>query len=253
MTEIEWLASGAPSQMLNHLAPGGSPRKRRLFGCACCRRIWNLLSDERSRGAVRAAELFADGKATPKQLDAAKQKANEAYKQSRRSVRTGDTFQASATVVRPFGRSTPATIYIGYRYKAFGTGACLCAAGTDPYSSLEETDGRPVLDWQDAAETALDAGAKWHGELTAICHLLREIFGNPFCPGSVARVWRTPEVIALARGIYAERAFDRMPILADALQKAGCDRADILDHCRDTGATHIHGCWVVDLLLGKKK
>jgi hypothetical protein len=62
--------------------------------------------------------------------------------------------------------------------------------------------------------------------------------------------WLTSDVIALASGIYTERAFDRLPILADALQDAGCDNADILDHCRGSGP-HVRGCWVVDLLLGK--
>jgi hypothetical protein len=42
-----------------------------------------------------------------------------------------------------------------------------------------------------------------------------------------------------------------MPILADALQDAGCDNDDILDHCRDSNGAHTRGCWVVDILLGK--
>ena len=62
--------------------------------------------------------------------------------------------------------------------------------------------------------------------------------------------WLTSDVVALARGIYDERTFDRMPILADALQDAGCDSADILNHCRGAGP-HVRGCWVVDLVLGK--
>jgi hypothetical protein len=62
--------------------------------------------------------------------------------------------------------------------------------------------------------------------------------------------WLTPTVLALAVGIYAERAFDRLPILADALEEAGCDHADILAHCRGDGP-HARGCWVVDLMLGK--
>ena len=57
--------------------------------------------------------------------------------------------------------------------------------------------------------------------------------------------------VKLAQGIYEERAFDRLPILADALEDAGCDNADILSHCRGPGP-HARGCWVVDLLLGKK-
>jgi hypothetical protein len=81
-------------------------------------------------------------------------------------------------------------------------------------------------------------------------HLLHDIFGNPFRPVALDPAWLTSDVLALARGIYDERAFDRMPILADALQDAGCDSADVLGHCRSAGP-HVRGCWVVDLLLGK--
>jgi hypothetical protein len=80
---------------------------------------------------------------------------------------------------------------------------------------------------------------------------LRDIFGNPFRPVTVDPNWLTSTVVALAEGIYAERAFDRMPILVDALQDAGCDNSDILSHCRDTQFTHVRGCWVIDLLTGR--
>jgi hypothetical protein len=63
--------------------------------------------------------------------------------------------------------------------------------------------------------------------------------------------WFTSDVLVLARGIYEERAFDRMPILADALQDAGCTDEDVLNHCRDPNTPHARGCWVVDLILGK--
>jgi len=79
----------------------------------------------------------------------------------------------------------------------------------------------------------------------------REIIGNPFRPAATAPEWRTFTVLALAHGIYGERAFDRMPILADALQDAGCDSDDILNHCR-CETVHVRGCWVVDLVLGKE-
>jgi hypothetical protein len=81
--------------------------------------------------------------------------------------------------------------------------------------------------------------------------LLREMFGNPFRPATVDPAWLTSTVVALAEGIYAERAFDRMPILADALQDAGCDNDAILAHCRDTSLMHVRGCWVIDLLTGR--
>jgi hypothetical protein len=80
--------------------------------------------------------------------------------------------------------------------------------------------------------------------------LLRCIFANPFRPITFNSAWRTSTVLALATGIYEEKAFDRMPILANALQDAGCDSADILDHCRGPGP-HVKGCFVVDLILSK--
>lgn len=81
-------------------------------------------------------------------------------------------------------------------------------------------------------------------------YLLRCVF-NPFRPITFLPKWRTPTVHSLAQGIYGERAFDRMPILAGALQDAGCENEDILNHCRQPGE-HVRGCWVVDLLLAKQ-
>jgi hypothetical protein len=81
--------------------------------------------------------------------------------------------------------------------------------------------------------------------------LLCDIFGNPFRSIAFAPAWLTSTVLALANLMYESRDFSAMPILADALQDAGCDSADVLDHCRDTKQTHVRGCWVVDLVLGK--
>jgi len=89
-------------------------------------------------------------------------------------------------------------------------------------------------------------------EAMAQTALVRDIFGNPFRPVALDPSWLTSDVVALARGIYADRAFDRMPILADALQDAGCANDDVLNHCRDAAQVHVRGCWVVDLLLGKE-
>ena len=79
---------------------------------------------------------------------------------------------------------------------------------------------------------------------------LRCIFGNPFRPVTLDPAWLTATVKQLAEAIYEERAFDRMPILGDALEESGCSNGDILSHCRQPGQ-HCRGCWVVDLLLGK--
>ncbi len=81
--------------------------------------------------------------------------------------------------------------------------------------------------------------------------LLRDIFGGPPRPAGFDPTWRASAVVALATGIYAERAFDRLPVLADALEDAGCGAPDILGHCRGSGP-HVRGCWVVDLVLGKE-
>jgi len=98
-------------------------------------------------------------------------------------------------------------------------------------------DGEVVnLDWQDWKQ---------------VVDFLRDIFGNPFLPVVFDPSWLTPTVVALANSIYVDRAFDRMPILADALEEAGCDNADILLHCRGDGP-HVRGCWVVDAVLGKE-
>ena len=81
--------------------------------------------------------------------------------------------------------------------------------------------------------------------------LLRDLFGNPFRPFPPTKQWFT-QVRKLAVSIYSEQAFDRLPILAEALEKAGCDNAEILEHCRGQD-THAKGCWVIDVLLGNRQ
>lgn len=83
------------------------------------------------------------------------------------------------------------------------------------------------------------------------CDITRDIFGNPFRSVTFSLTWRTDTVLTLAQQMYALREFGAMPILADALQDAGCDNDDVLSHCRSEGA-HVRGCWVVDLVLGKE-
>jgi hypothetical protein len=106
-----------------------------------------------------------------------------------------------------------------------------------------------------ADDTKVNEDERLAGVLTerrAQTMLVREIFGNPFRPVAFNAAWRTTDVMLLAKGIYEERAFDRMPILADALQDAGCENDDILNHLRDATATHVRGCWALDLVLGKE-
>jgi hypothetical protein len=85
-----------------------------------------------------------------------------------------------------------------------------------------------------------------------ITDCVRDILGNPFRPVTLDLSWVTSTVLALAlaQQMYDSRDFSAMPILADALQDAGCDNEDILNHCRQQGE-HVRGCFVVDLVLGK--
>lgn len=96
----------------------------------------------------------------------------------------------------------------------------------------------PDLYWDNSPEGCVQAST------------LRDIFANPFSPVTIDSAWPTwndGTVRRIAESIYEERAFDRMPILADALEDAGCDNTDILSHCRYLGP-HVRGCWVVDLV-----
>lgn len=83
------------------------------------------------------------------------------------------------------------------------------------------------------------------------CNQLRDVIGNPFRPVTVAPEWRTAAAVALAESMYRARDFAAMPILADALQDAGCYNEDILNHCREPGP-HVRGCWVVHLVTGRE-
>ncbi len=105
--------------------------------------------------------------------------------------------------------------------------------------------------WDAVAETIKAIGPE---HCAILCDLLRCIIGNPFRRVSLNHAWlqwNDGTVRKMAQAIYDDRAFDRLPILADALEEAGCNEPAILEHCRQPGE-HVRGCWVVDLLLGKE-
>jgi hypothetical protein len=110
-------------------------------------------------------------------------------------------------------------------------------------------DGWQFL-WMQQVE---DHDSQWAEEWDAAASLpfIRCLFGNPFRTVAFSPAWRTDTTVSLARHMYDARDFTAMPILADALQDAGCDNEDILDHCCGSGP-HVRGCWVVDLVLGKE-
>src|SRR5262249_53135745 len=91
----------------------------------------------------------------------------------------------------------------------------------------------------------------WAREEAIQSDSLRDIFGNAFQRFKSKPGWLTSNVISLVIGIYTDGTFDRLPIVADALEESGCTDAEILSHCRSEGP-HVRGCWVVDLILGKE-
>jgi hypothetical protein len=124
------------------------------------------------------------------------------------------------------------------------------------------SDGRRVFAWATkpderpirlAVEAARYAGKAIgpHGNGQAVLsRLLRDIFGNPFQTSVIDSNWLTHSVVTLAQSIYNERSFERLPLLGDALEAAGCDNSDMLSHCR-TKTEHVKGCWVVDAFSGR--
>jgi hypothetical protein len=91
-------------------------------------------------------------------------------------------------------------------------------------------------------------------EMLAHCHFVHDLFGNPFRPVAVKTKWlrwNNAILVNMSQEIYDERRFADLPILAETLESAGCNNADILSHCRQPGE-HVRGCWVIDLLLGKE-
>ena len=233
MTEQEWLACAEPALMLTAIAASGTERKLRLFNTLCCRAVWDRLCDQRSREAVRVAEEFADGLATEEMLSSTAVQALAAYMELDRAVYE----RRDESELEPRLRVATAA------YLAAMCGGRAVVGNTPITVSFAVQHVESV--------SSVRTGCPWDAEATSdlLC-ILRDLFGNPFRPVNTDPVWLTSTVVALASGIYADRAFDRLPILADALQDAGCENTDILDHCRSEGP-HVRGCWVVDLLLGK--
>ena len=214
MTEAEWLACEDPTPMLDFVRDSATDRRVRLFGVACCRRIWTLMPNRQCKMAVDRAESYSEGQCTRDRLRAASEK-----------VKVG-------------------TLALRDECAEYAANAAWVSS-------------------QDNVKRTAEAAAVAHGvkisidewavekrtEETQQAVLFRDIFGNPFRPVAIAPTWLTPDVLALARGIYDDRAFDQLPILADALQDAGCDNDDILSHLRGPGP-HVRGCWPLDLVLG---
>jgi hypothetical protein len=249
MTENEWLICReciAEDDEFNHfntmlVCPKlrTSYRKLLLFAVACCRRIWHICPNGRWRDALLLAE----------------------------SCETQLPSVETVNEIADFGGTG--------RSQASTKWECACLGAIQSLFSLianeqryKETPwysqaliGLPSLVAEQVAiashyrgrpQFGRNAPEEWDPAETAVqCDLIRDIFGNPFRPVAFDPRWRTADVTTLARGIYEDRAFERLPLLADALMDAGCDSEDVLTHCRSDGP-HVRGCWVVDLVLGKE-
>jgi hypothetical protein len=150
------------------------------------------------------------------------------------------------------GRATTQELRVahGSAWKAWGMPARTAA------SDASVVDGESFRADHVASHAAwATPGRTRAGERQAQAQLLRCIFGPlPFRPitlGPSWLTWHSGLLVSMARQMYDSRDFSDMPVLADALEEAGCQDQDILGHCR-SGGEHVRGCWVVDLLLGKE-
>jgi hypothetical protein len=229
MTEAEWVTTGLPLYMLRQYPFGWNGRKVRLFWCACLRRIWDQLDVEQSQ---RLVELVENDPDNCERLPA--------------EFRIARAHFLATNTEPPYTRH-PYYWLLGMVLEVPPESLMSLVDGLAQIRAGLECRGAGLTPLSDSWQTAFDAAER--AEKAWQCDMLREVFGNPFRPVDVAP-WRTSDVLLLARGIYEERAFDRMPILADALQDAGCENVNVLDHCRLPGE-HVRGCWVIDMLLGK--
>jgi hypothetical protein len=257
MTESEWLAYKDPESLESYLwqsLPKGQTRlnfrKLGLFCVACCRRIWPLLIDERSRRAVECFENHLDqlpnhiiDEEVIADAMAAEDHLRELY------IQNPGHLTAAYLIATE-------TVYI--LIQELSLGCSRAAVQKSTASALTRSQMRP-----DQPHRMLDLCGDGSGvnfdvpqpspatdELQAQANLLRDIFGNPFHPVIIDPSWQSNNVLELARNIYQEKAFDGIPVLADALEESGCNGTQLLDHCRQP-KSHVRGCWAIDLILGK--
>ena len=252
MTEAEWLngTDPNPAPMFEFLRTErgmartkSGRRKLRLFACACVRGIWPLLRRPASREAVETAERVADGLENARQLYLAYSAAGDAIGNESRQLGKSP-FWHSAEAARHvaancFDRGDhPSVAHAAYTSASAWT---IDKVGTDRTKRGAQTRFRNTL------------RARW----AVHADWLRDIVPNPFLPPLRIPRWRTKDLIELAQTAYEKRHLpsghldaDRLAVLADAVEEAGCQEAVVLDHLRSPGP-HLRGCWAVDLLLGK--
>jgi hypothetical protein len=235
MTEADWLASSDLKAMPGLLREQTSERKLRLFALACCGRIDRLITGPRSRAAVEFADRHADlPRNRRKGIAAVRRAAHAAWQEAYARLFTAGADHPTCLVASNAADAASATVHedawlgAGYAaaFAAYAVGWGAMPAGA---TDLDQALAAPEHEQQGC--------------------LLRDIVGNPFRPVRFEDRWRDRNASACARAIYEERAFDRLPILADALEDAGCAEPAILEHCREQ-RQHVRGCWVLDSCLG---
>jgi hypothetical protein len=225
MTEAEWLTSDDPEEMYLRVVRtlGSSRRRMDLFCAACARLVCHLMDDE---GARRAFEWL---EANPGQRE--------------RPSGPGH--------VRDLFRGPGRALYDAHHRRERGV-----VSGGATHVAYDLWADWYSYAFPNLGEYFTNADAPFRGALredprSVLPAAMRDIFGNPFHPVSFLPSWRTDTAVTLAQQMYEARDFSAMPILADALQDAGCDKDDIFSHCRGPGP-HVRGCWVVDLVLAKE-
>jgi hypothetical protein len=223
MTEAEWLACTDSCKMFELFrATRLDPRLRR-FAVECCRRVRHLIAVGAFRAAADAGEAFADDP---------------------RNKLSTIKCMAKACIEARLHRRQYAISADRHQLHAADAAIATCAC-TDWHAAFNAMRA--------AAQAANQANANCFdsSELQYQAALLRCIFGPfPFRSLILDLTWITQTVELLANAINEDRAFDHLPVLADALEEAGCTDSAILDHCRGPGP-HTRGCWVVDLILAK--
>jgi hypothetical protein len=250
MTEAEWLSCTDPMPILAFLRGQASERMLRLFACACCRRIWHLLNNDRNRKALETAERYAEGLTGSQELAFA-QDATGRWRLAGVGARQAEPVLAQTAVAiasyvaghDPWRSAADVARTAAWLISRAATGG-----GPDDAAACDNR--RQEKDAAKAAERMTQAV------------LVRDIFGNPFRPSPTlppaVLAWNDGTVRLIAEGIYDDRKMPegsldtaRLAILADALLDAGCDDDSLIQHCREPGP-HVRGCWAVDLILGKE-
>jgi hypothetical protein len=228
-TEASWLETNNPFLLLDILKERHieSPRKFRLAAVGCARRAWDQLTPAH-REAIAVAERYADGEATFTAMRIARRGCPRYYRAQIEPRRLDPAYRDARQALSEMA------------FNLLGV-ASSAAMLESPYAH-----GGGM--WKKQGKE------KWERESLALCRVIRDIFGNPFRPTPAVApawlAWNDGCIVKMAEVVYDERAFDRLPILADALEEAGCADGDLLNHCREPGE-HVRGCLVVDLLLAR--